>query len=112
MFEAFLPCFSHERESESTGESLANTLEMPSSLRAHQGSDPQKFDGTALKAVREVERDFAKSGCDADVASIGAIRSSNAPTSWRRYRNFTFFGRHHLRSREDFIRRQHPIHRN
>ena len=84
---------------------------MPSNLRARQGSDPQKLMGQ-LEAVLEVEREFEKSRCEAYLVSTGAISPSIAPDSCWRYFGFLFFGCYRLDPREDFIRRQHPIHWN
>jgi hypothetical protein len=77
-----------------------------------QGSDPQESEGTALRTAREVEREFSQSRRDAIVPATGALKSSIAVISWRQRRGFAFFSRHHLHLRENFICRQHPIHRN
>jgi hypothetical protein len=77
-----------------------------------QGSDPQELEGTALRTPLQVERELSQSRCDAVVPVMRTLTSSVAVISRRRCRSFAFLSCHHLHLREDFIRRQHPIHRN
>ena len=59
-----------------------------------------------------MERKLAQLRCDAVVLSVGTLKSAIDVIRWHRYGSFAFFCCHPLHHGYDFIRRQHPIHRN
>jgi hypothetical protein len=81
-------------------------------LRALPGLRPAEIGGTALRTRLEVERELPQSRCDTVVLFMGRLRMSIVTASRCQCGSFAFFGRPHLDAREDFIRGQHPIHRN
>src|SRR5689334_1079330 len=59
-----------------------------------------------------MERELAQSRCDPVVPTIAGRAPTVAATNGSHHRSFAFFCDHPLHLRENFIRRQYPIHWN